>query len=152
MTPRTGALAWSPDHPHAFDDEWTAPGGPQLAIVTWRWLACDVCGTKTACVAPTQGQPICDTCLSLHELNGHEERHAAVVRLFRTCGNEQDDRRMAWFFSCDCCCAEHTFASCLARVWNGCRSGLPYGADQYEDYESWKDHYVRFHDMKPEDF
>lgn len=36
------------------------------------------------------------------------------------------------FAPCRCCCDEHTFPDCLARVWGGCRSGLPYGASDNE--------------------
>ena len=28
---------------------------------------------------------------------------------------------------CRCCCDDHTFASCLTRLWGGCRGGLPWG-------------------------
>ena len=39
---------------------------------------------------------------------------------------------------CICCCAEHTFENCPARLWNGCR-----GQDTptTKDIEGWADLY-----------
>lgn len=37
---------------------------------------------------------------------------------------KKDDDALHEEFGCICCCAEHTFASCLARLWGGCRSGI----------------------------
>lgn len=31
---------------------------------------------------------------------------------------------------CNCCCVEHFFINCKARVWHGCIA-------QYEDYRWW---------------
>lgn len=46
--------------------------------------------------------------------------------------------------SCECCCADHTWPTCRARLWNGCRSGLEYGEAGDHDYETrkaWAEHY-----------
>lgn len=45
---------------------------------------------------------------------------------------------------CDCCCHEHTFPNCLARLWGGCRSARAYGDDRptdQDDVEGWAAHY-----------
>ena len=34
---------------------------------------------------------------------------------------------------CTCCCNEHTFESCPARRWNGCR-----GSAQSQESDTWK--------------
>ena len=44
--------------------------------------------------------------------------------------------------SCICCCDEHTFESCPARVWSGCRGS---GSMTQADEESWRRHYLREH-------
>ena len=50
---------------------------------------------------------------------------------------------------CRCCCDEHTFESCEARLWNGCRGqNTMTGAEE----ESWVAHYARFHGMLWEQF
>lgn len=151
MTTRTGALAWSPDHPHAHDSTWTAPGGQQLVPMTWTWMPCRFCEAKTACVVAVFDAPVCDTCLAIYNLVDHQDRLAAVKALMAGPRTEENDRRMSGLFPCGCCCEDHTFADCLARVWGGCRSGLSYGACDWEDYEAWKRIYVR-NGMKPEDF
>ncbi len=48
---------------------------------------------------------------------------------------------------CVCCCSEHTFSSCPARLWEGCR-----GQGTEEDTEGWERHYERFHGMSREQF
>ena len=52
-------------------------------------------------------------------------------------------------FGCVCCCDEHTFESCPARRWNGCRGN---GEDSQAEYESWKRHYMKLHGMTEEQF
>ena len=56
---------------------------------------------------------------------------------------------------CDCCCGEHTFPNCEARLWGGCRSGMPYGwgpEDDHRELVSWQRHYERFHGMSESAF
>lgn len=49
---------------------------------------------------------------------------------------------------CVCCCHEHTFESCPARAWEGCRgSGAP-----TRDDEAWAKHYEKFHGMSRNKF
>lgn len=45
---------------------------------------------------------------------------------------------------CRCCCWEHTFEWCPARVWGGCRGS---GSMSHAELESWVRHYERFHGM-----
>jgi hypothetical protein len=46
---------------------------------------------------------------------------------------------------CKCCCSEHTFESCPARLWGGCRGqGTPTRADM----EEW----AALYDMTLEEF
>ena len=51
--------------------------------------------------------------------------------------------------NCRCCCGEHTFEWCPARVWGGCRGQ---GEMTRAEYESWVEHYARFHGMTREQF
>lgn len=56
---------------------------------------------------------------------------------------------------CACCCHEHTFPDCEARLWGGCRSGQPYGwgpEDDHRELRSWIRHYERFHGMTEAEF
>ena len=50
---------------------------------------------------------------------------------------------------CICCCADHTFEDCPARVWFGCR-----GQDTMTraDHEAWAEHYRVHHGMTREEF
>ena len=50
---------------------------------------------------------------------------------------------------CGCCCDEHTFESCSARLWGGCRGQ---GSMTRADQESWVRHYEKFHGMSRERF
>lgn len=51
----------------------------------------------------------------------------------------------------ECPCHGHGYALSEVDTWGGCRSGLPYGTCDEEDYEAWKRVYVR-NGMNPEDF
>lgn len=45
---------------------------------------------------------------------------------------------------CSCCCSEHTFPHCRARLVGTCRSGLEYGDDGgygHETRKAWAEHY-----------
>lgn len=59
-----------------------------------------------------------------------------------------DVERLHEIARCVCCCAEHTFESCPARQWYGCRGQTFH----YEDRESWFRHYERFHGFTREQF
>lgn len=50
---------------------------------------------------------------------------------------------------CRCCCAEHTFSSCLARLWGGCRGG--FGSED-EQPEAWFEFYAATRGMTREEF
>ena len=39
---------------------------------------------------------------------------------------------------CRCCCWEHTFSWCPARLWNACRGGQ---SDPRTEEEAWRRHY-----------
>jgi hypothetical protein len=50
---------------------------------------------------------------------------------------------------CDCCCADHFFEHCPARVWGGCR-----GQESLtrEDYAGWEAHYHKHHGLSRDQF
>lgn len=50
---------------------------------------------------------------------------------------------------CICCCDEHTFEGCPARLWHGCRGQ---GAMTRAEEEAWAEHYRKFHGMPREEF
>lgn len=52
---------------------------------------------------------------------------------------------------CRCCCWEHTFEWCPARMWGGCR-GQGNTALNHREIESWKRHYMQFHGMTEAQF
>lgn len=60
-----------------------------------------------------------------------------------------DIDRLRELAPCQCCCADHFFDCCEARVWGGCR-----GQDSMTraDHESWAHHYVQFHGMTRDQF
>lgn len=45
-------------------------------------------------------------------------------------------------YGCGCCCEDHTFAGCPARLWNGCR-----GQNSIEDIDGWMAHYAAHHGL-----
>lgn len=50
---------------------------------------------------------------------------------------------------CDCCCGEHTFESCPARLWYACRGQE---STPIADREAWVKHYQQHHGMTREEF
>ena len=46
--------------------------------------------------------------------------------------------RLEEIAGCECCCDEHTFEHCLARLWGGCRGQ---GSLTNKDIEGWAAHY-----------
>ena len=53
---------------------------------------------------------------------------------------------------CVCCCDEHTHPYCAARLWEGCRGGMPYGVSQRDEDRAWFKHYAEFHGMTENEF
>ncbi len=49
-----------------------------------------------------------------------------------------DNDRLYELAACKCCCNEHTFDDCLARVWYGCRGQ---SSITRQDIEGWAKHY-----------
>lgn len=64
----------------------------------------------------------------------------------------EDSERLWELAPCVCCCREHTFPNCTARLWNGCYSGLAFGESQFEDDRAWFAHYQKFHGMSEATF
>ena len=60
-----------------------------------------------------------------------------------------DVDRLSELAPCRCCCFEHTFESCEARLWFGCRGQ---GALTRAEEESWRRHYEQFHGMTAAEF
>ena len=60
-----------------------------------------------------------------------------------------DVDRLSELWPCRCCCFEHTFESCEARLWFGCRGQ---GSLTRAEEESWRRHYERFHGMTTAEF
>ena len=52
-------------------------------------------------------------------------------------------------YRCICCCDEHTFETCPARQWNGCRGQYTMTS---AEQESWQKHYEKAHGMSWQDF
>lgn len=76
---------------------------------------------------------VCLDCRNARELRFDEDLAEAMWA--------GDVDRLHELAPCGCCCHEHTFAWCEARIWGGCRSGLAPGEDLYEWGESWRQHY-----------
>lgn len=57
--------------------------------------------------------------------------------------------RLHTIAGCVCCCSEHTFESCPARLWEGCRGA---GSMTRADEQAWFRHYEQFHGMTFEQF
>ena len=51
--------------------------------------------------------------------------------------------------ACKCCCDEHTFESCPARSWHGCRGQHSL---TYAEIEAWEDHYRVHHGLSSDEF
>jgi hypothetical protein len=62
---------------------------------------------------------------------------------------EGDTDRLDELAHCRCCCYEHTFEDCPARLWYGCRGQ---GSLTRAEVMSWARHYERFHGMTLEEF
>lgn len=60
-----------------------------------------------------------------------------------------DVDRLCELAPCICCCAEHTFEHCLARLWSGCRGG---DSSPRAEREAWLKHYQDHHGFTEEQF
>ena len=60
-----------------------------------------------------------------------------------------DIERLDEIARCRCCCHEHTFEWCYARIWGGCRG--QHTMTRAEE-RSWVEHYRRFHGMTEDEF
>jgi len=41
-------------------------------------------------------------------------------------------------YKCECCCSDHTFSGCKARLWGGCRGQ---GTLSNDEISEWARHY-----------
>ena len=71
--------------------------------------------------------------------------HQATIDKAIWAGDTDTLHRLA---PCRCCCHEHTFASCPARAWSGCRGS---GAEP-DDQDAWADFYERTRGMSRGEF
>lgn len=51
---------------------------------------------------------------------------------------EGDQDKLYELAPCHCCCHEHTFEHCPARIWDGCRGS---GSLTFKDHEAWRAFY-----------
>lgn len=62
---------------------------------------------------------------------------------------EGDIDKLSELAPCGCCCDEHFFEDCPARIWHGCRG-------QYSltraDYQAWEEHYRKHHGLTRDQF
>ena len=61
---------------------------------------------------------------------------------------DNDTDRLDELAPCICCCSDHTFSSCLARIRNGCR-GSNSDRDIHESYAKW---YFEIRGMENDEF
>jgi hypothetical protein len=82
-------------------------------------------------------------------LAGYEGREQAFARILEDALWSGDVNRLDELAGCRCCCHEHTFEWCPARVWGGCRGQ---GSMTRAELESWVTHYERFHGLTRDQF
>src|SRR5271166_4206958 len=82
-------------------------------------------------------------------LAGREGDERAFARELEDAMWSGDIDRLCELAGCRCCCHEHTFEGCPARVWEGCRGS---GSMPRMELESWANHYERFHGLTREQF
>jgi hypothetical protein len=82
-------------------------------------------------------------------LSGYEGREHEFAQIVEDAMWRGDIDRLDALAGCRCCCWEHTFECCPARVWGACR-----GQDSmtHADVRSWVEHYQRFHGMSEQEF
>tara|TARA_Y100000815_G_C13254983_1_gene466989 strand:- start:365 stop:643 length:279 start_codon:yes stop_codon:yes gene_type:complete len=64
---------------------------------------------------------------------------------------EGDEETLHALAPCECCCGEHTYLRCPARLYQACRSGLNY-EETTPNEDSWLKHYTQHHGMTVEQF
>ena len=62
---------------------------------------------------------------------------------------EGDVNKLCDLAGCICCCSEHTFEGCPARIWYGCRGS--YTMTRVEVAE-WAAHYAKYHGLTEDQF
>lgn len=82
-------------------------------------------------------------------LAGYEGRERLFARILENAMWDGDIDRVWELAGCHCCCGEHTFECCPARVWGGCRGQ---GSMTRADEEAWVAHYARFHGLTRDQF
>jgi hypothetical protein len=80
---------------------------------------------------------------------GYEGQEAKFARILERAMWNGDLDQLSELAGCGCCCHEHTFEQCPARVWNGCRGS---GSMTVDEEQSWLDHYQQHHGMTEERF
>jgi hypothetical protein len=89
---------------------------------------------------------------SLYEaarLLGREGDEEAVTREIENAIWRGDIDMLGELAGCRCCCYDHTFEDCPARVWSGCYGQ---GNTPRADRESWQRHYMQHHGMTERQF
>lgn len=82
-------------------------------------------------------------------LAGYAGRELEYGRIIEQAMWDEDRNTLSELAHCKCCCADHTFECCPARLWYGCRGQ---SAMTWAERESWIEHYERFHGMTREEF
>ena len=62
---------------------------------------------------------------------------------------EGDIDKLSELAGCVCCCADHTFENCPARIWFGCRG--QYTMTRAEELE-WAEFYAKHHGLSQDQF
>jgi hypothetical protein len=62
---------------------------------------------------------------------------------------EGDYEKLCELAPCRCCCGEHTFESCEARLWFGCRGQ---GTLTRREEDAWAKHYEEHHGLTRAEF
>lgn len=74
----------------------------------------------------------------------HDDESPAFLRSVEEAMWSGDRDRLSEIAACQCCCLDHTFGGCPARLWFGCRGQ---GSASRAEILSWEEHYARFHGM-----
>jgi len=82
-------------------------------------------------------------------LAGREGREGSFVTELEGALWVGDIDRIQELASCGCCCDEHFFEDCPARVWGGCRGQH---SMTRSDREEWVEHYRLYHGMTRDQF
>lgn len=85
---------------------------------------------------------------SLAIYEGGEENIRAFKKIIEEAMWDGDSDLLDELAHCRCCCYEHTFGNCPARLWFGCRGQ----GNLEEEYDGWKEHYMKFHGMTAAQF